>query len=485
MPSSHRKAARAAVRIALAVLSLALLAAASAHAAEKVQSNTQEVALDKAPEWALPRIEPAAAPSAEARAGTSYALIDRQIDWRGKESAYFNRFVIRVTNNESLKTAGEITLGFDPAYQKLILHEVTIHRGGARLDRLDRKSVRVVQEERDLQTNRLLTGQANAIVVIPDVRIGDLLEYAFTVRGDNPILGGKRSMVLLQAYGVHVESFRSRILSAPERALHFKPLLGSDEFKKTPRGAYDEYTLLKSNVRAIVPDSMLARWYNPLPRVQVTEYSSWSEVAAWGQTLFPSGAAAPAVASLAETFRRETASDEEAAARALRFVQEEIRYLAVAIGENAYRAFDPAIVLERRYGDCKDKVNLLLALLRRMGIEAWPALVSAQVQHRTAEYLPAPIFDHVIAVVRIHGRDYWVDATETLQSTELERMRAARFGYALMLQPGSAALTAQPDAVLPLNEHSATETIVVKDFKQPARMTLEVVASGQEASELR
>src|ERR1051326_7965810 len=114
MPSSHRKAARAAVRIALAVLSLALLAAASAHAAEKDQSNTQEGGLDNAPEWALPRIEPAAAPSAEARAGTSYALIDRQIDWRGKESAYFNRFVIRVTNNESLKTAGEITLGFDP-----------------------------------------------------------------------------------------------------------------------------------------------------------------------------------------------------------------------------------------------------------------------------------------------------------------------------------------------------------------------------------
>lgn len=456
-----------------------------ARAAEKIQSDKQEILLDKAPEWALPRIDPAAVPSAEARGGTTYALLDRQIDWRSKESAYFTRFIIRVTNNDSLKLAGELTLGFDPAYQKLILHEITIHRGGERLNRLEQKNVRVVQEERDLQTNRILTGQANAIVVVPDVRLGDLLECAYTVQGENPIIGGKRSTVLAQAYGIHIENLRSRVLFPAQRRLYSKTLLGSDELKKTPRGAYDEYLLVKTNVRAIIPDTMLARWYSPWPRIQLTEYSTWSEVADWGQTLFPSGPPSTAVASLADGFRRDAATDEEAAARALRFVQEEIRYLAMAIGENALRAAEPNVVLERRYGDCKDKVNLLITLLRRMEIEVWPALVSAQIQQRVAEYLPAPIFDHVIAVLRIHGREYWVDPTESLQATVLERMRAGRFGYALFVKGGSAALTVQPESVLPLNELSTNETIVLKDFKQPARMTLEIVASGQEASDLR
>jgi len=476
---------RVRVEACLILALLACLFVAPLRAAEKIQSDKQEVLLDKAPDWALPRIEPAARPSAETRGVTSWPLVDRQIDWRGKESAYFSRFMIRVTNNESLKVAGEIVIGFDPAYEKLILHELVIHRDGARLDRLDKKIVRVVQDERDLQTNRMMTGRANAIIVVPDLRLGDLLEYAYTLQGDNPVFGSKRSTVLMHGYGVDVETLRTRVLFPAQRPLHVKSLLANDEFKKTPRGAYDEYLLVKSNVRAVMPDAMLARWYNPWPRMQLTEYSTWSEVEAWGETLFPSGAASPAVLSLADGFRRETASDEEAAGRALRFVQEEIRYLAMAIGENAFRAAEPGVVLERRYGDCKDKVNLLIALLRRMNIEAWPALVSAQTQHRVAEFMPGPMFDHAIAVVRIQGREYWVDPTESQQAAVLERMRAGRFGYALFLKPGSAALTAQPDSVLPLNELSTNETIVVKDFKQPARMTLEILASGQEASDLR
>ncbi len=476
---------RLAIETYLVAALVGFLLIRAASAAEKIQSDRQEVLLDKAPEWVLPRIEPAARPSAETRGVTSWALVDRQIDWRGKESAYFSRFMVRVTNNESLKVAGEIVIGFDPAYEKLILHELVIHRDGSRLDRLDRKIVRVVQEERDLQTNRMMTGRANAIIVVPDVRLGDLLEYAYTLQGDNPVFGSKRSTVLMHGYGVDVETLRSRVLFPAQRTLHMRSLLGTDELKRIPRGGYDEYLLVKTNVRAVVPDAILARWYNPWPRIQLTEYSNWSEVEAWGETLFPSGAASPAVLTLADTFRREAAGDEEAAARALRFVQEEIRYLAMAIGESAFRAAEPGVVLERRYGDCKDKVNLLIALLRRMNIEAWPALVSAQTEHRIAEFMPAPVFDHAIAVLRINGREYWVDPTLSLQATVLERMRAGRFGYALFVRAGSSALTAQPDSVLPLNELSTNETIVVQDFKQPARMTLEVVASGEDASDLR
>jgi lipoprotein NlpI/transglutaminase-like putative cysteine protease len=462
-----------------------LAAAASAQGAEKVKSGTHEVTLDKAPGWALPRLESAAAPPAEALAATSYALVDTQIDWRGPQSVFFVRIIMRVTNNESLKQAGEITLDFDPSYQKLTLHEVTIRRGGDRLNRLDPKSVRVVQQERELQTNRLLTGRANAIVVISDVRIGDQVEYAFTVTGDNPIMGTKRATSLPQAYGVYVEKWRARILSGPQRTFNFKSFMGGESLQKTSRGAYDEYLLVKSNVRAVTPDPKLARWFNPWARAQVSEYDSWAEVAAWGETLFPASATPSSVATLAADLRRDAASDEETAARALRFVQEEIRYLSVAIGQNAFRAADPVTVLERRYGDCKDKVNLLIALLRRMGFEAWPALVSNQAQHRIADLLPAPVFDHVIAIIRVHGRDYWVDPTENMQGAKLERMRAGRYGYALVLRPGAVALTPQPDAAMPTNELAVTETIIVKDYKQPARMTFELAASGQEASDLR
>lgn len=462
-----------------------LAAAGAASGADTVQSGTHEIVLDKVPAWVLPRIE-SDPPSVEARAGTSYGLVDTQIDWRTQEAAYFTRIIIRVTNNEALKLAGEITLDFNPAYEKLVLHEVTLVRDGARLNRLDRSAVRVVQQERDLNSQRLLTGRANAIVVVSDVRIGDQIEYAFTTYGDNPVLGDKRYATFPLAYLYHIENLRARLLTSPARPLYFKSFLGAESLQKTARAGYDEYLLVKKNIRAITPDALLAFWYYPWPRVQASEYASWADVGDWGKALFTSGAPPPAVAAMADRFRREAASPEDAAARALRFVQEEIRYLSIAIGQSAYRPADPATVLERRYGDCKDKANLFIAVARYMGFEAWPAVVSVRSQHQVGEFLPgAQAFDHVIVVLRVNGRTYWVDPTEAMQATTLDRMRAARYGYALILDQSAASLTAQPDSVMPVNELAVKETIAVGDFKKPARMTLEITASGQDASDLR
>ena len=97
---------------------------------------------------------------------------------------------------------------------------------------------------------------------------------------------------------------------------------------------------------------------------------------------------------------------------ALRFVQDDVRYTGLEIGAGAYRPSQPGVVLARRFGDCKDKVFLLVTLLRAMGVEAYPALVHSRMGIGVAERAPSPgAFDHVIAKVRFKDRDYWLDAT--------------------------------------------------------------------------
>jgi len=61
--------------------------------------------------------------------------------------------------------------------------------------------------------------------------------------------------------------------------------------------------------------------------------------------------------------------------------------------------------VQRRYGDCKDKTYLLVSLLRAVGIEADPMLVSLTTPKTPARLLPTPdAFDHVVAQARINGR---------------------------------------------------------------------------------
>jgi transglutaminase-like putative cysteine protease len=73
--------------------------------------------------------------------------------------------------------------------------------------------------------------------------------------------------------------------------------------------------------------------------------------------------------------RRDTASPEAFLLRATLFVQDEVRYVAVEVGMSWRRATDAAPVFSPRFGDCKDKTALLVALLRAYGMTARPALV--------------------------------------------------------------------------------------------------------------
>lgn len=103
---------------------------------------------------------------------------------------------------------------------------------------------------------------------------------------------------------------------------------------------------------------------------------------------------------------------------ATRFVQDQIRYVALETGLSRRRATNPEVVLARRFGDCKDKSVLLATLLRLGGIDAEPALVSTGWRDHLGQALPsAGAFDHVIVHVPpgpVAGDDLWIDATASL-----------------------------------------------------------------------
>src|SRR6202012_176033 len=69
---------------------------------------------------------------------------------------------------------------------------------------------------------------------------------------------------------------------------------------------------------------------------------------------------------------------------------------------------------KRRYGDCKGKTALLLALLHGLGIEAEPVLVNSRMGDMLADSLPQlGAFDHVLVRAHINGHVYWLDGTHS------------------------------------------------------------------------
>ncbi len=59
------------------------------------------------------------------------------------------------------------------------------------------------------------------------------------------------------------------------------------------------------------------------------------------------------------------------------WVRKNIRYVAVYVGAGGVVPHSAQAVLDNRYGDCKDHVALLEALLKAVAIESSPALINA------------------------------------------------------------------------------------------------------------
>jgi hypothetical protein len=107
-------------------------------------------------------------------------------------------------------------------------------------------------------------------------------------------------------------------------------------------------------------------------------------------------------------------------------------------------------VLQRRFGDCKDKSLLLVALLSELGIEARPALVSAARRERVAGLLPSILaFDHAIVRATVEGRELWLDPTRLHQRAAPEALACAPFGRALLVAAEQTELCVVPGCEAP------------------------------------
>jgi tetratricopeptide (TPR) repeat protein len=114
-------------------------------------------------------------------------------------------------------------------------------------------------------------------------------------------------------------------------------------------------------------------------------------------------------------------------------VQDRVRYVALLMGQGGYVPASAQATWSRRFGDCKAKTALLLALLKGLGIEAEPVLVNVGLGDVVSDRLPAlSLFNHVLVRAHISGKYYWLDGTRTGDS-DLDRIDVPDFGWVLPL----------------------------------------------------
>lgn len=148
----------------------------------------------------------------------------------------------------------------------------------------------------------------------------------------------------------------------------------------------------------------------PRPAIEITTFRSWEEVGLWYAALQkPQAVVTPAIQAKAVELTRglNTATEKE---RALyQFVATKFRYISVSFGAGRFQPHTADEVLLNQYGDCKDKHTLFAAMLKAVGIEAWPALIGAGMEFDSDVPSPAQ-FNHLITYIPSEP-GLWLDTT--------------------------------------------------------------------------
>jgi hypothetical protein len=131
-------------------------------------------------------------------------------------------------------------------------------------------------------------------------------------------------------------------------------------------------------------------------------FSSWSDVSRW-YTELSDATSKPdeAVAAKARELTANARTELDKIRAIGRYVQE-LQYISIQIGVGRYRPHTAAEVFAKRYGDCKDKANLMRAMLKVIGIEAYPVLIySGDPTYVRAEWASPTQFNHCIIAIKV------------------------------------------------------------------------------------
>ncbi|WP_132999511.1 DUF3857 domain-containing protein [Luteimonas arsenica] len=375
--------------------------------------------------------------SAQVADGARFLLVDDQVNLLGAEPVWHRRLVEQVVQERALASAARLSIDFQPLYQRVELHAVELLRAGERLERIGRADVQVLRREAEMESG-LLDGRLTVQITVPDVRVGDRVEYRFSVIGANPIFGSEYHDVYRAAYSVPLAERRVRFVYPP--GVELRHLADRPGYRVLEGGGQGHRSLevRASDLPRVTEDDDTPQWHDSFGRLQFSTLADWPAVARWAEPLYPARLTDRAQAvELARRLGLDAADPRGSLERAIAFVQGEVRYTAIDMGSNSHAPSAPETTLERRFGDCKDKSALLVSLLAEAGIEAEPVLVNTVARAAVLERLPSPLaFDHVVVRARLADGEVWIDPTRDRERAPLAAREPLPFRFGLPVFSG-------------------------------------------------
>jgi hypothetical protein len=436
-------------------------------------------------------VAPIPAPPADEGAPANQVLLDdhqSRLDPAG--DAFYQRRVIKILKPEGLAGVKSLGVIWSPDTESITFHTLAIIRDGQTIDLLaDRKAMLVLRRETNLE-QASLDGRITASRQIDGLQTGDILDFSYTRTRSDPVVQGHSFDAEGMAFSGTAGRYRV-VVSWPKGdpvAWKATPGYGAPTIT-TDKDGRTTLSLDKTLIQTPKPPVGAPLRFRRVGLMEVTSFQSWNEISKLMAPLYAKASDIPKTSPIkaeADAIAAKTSDPLVRAFAALQVVEDKTRYFFLGMGEGGYVPANADDTWARRFGDCKAKTALLLALLKNLDVDAEPVLVSLGAGDGIDELPPSlAAFNHVIVRVKIKGQSYWLDGTRT-GDTNPQAMHAPPHKWGLPVRAQGATLEqiVEPQINIP-SVSTITRLDASKGLEALAPAKITIAYSGILATQMR
>lgn len=250
------------------------------------------------------------------------------------------------------------------------------------------------------------------VCTIPDLKVGEIVHTKTRSAETKARCEGVWSDITVLEWTCPILKSTLEIVAPKELPLKKKVILNPlgnvvESTEELPDGK-TLHRWVATNSPQCFPEPSMPRLFTEVQHVRVSTAETWEELSRWYWNL-----CLPHITKTTSAMTNKVdevlvgLENDDAKIRAIfKFVSQEIRYMGLTMEDTSpgYAPHDIDVTFDNRYGVCRDKAGLLVALLRIAGFEAYPVLI--HVAEKIDPSVPRPFFNHAIVAVDRGNRDY-------------------------------------------------------------------------------
>jgi hypothetical protein len=348
------------------------------------------------------RAEPAPGPPAPAttdpdRNSPAYtASVDTRLTVRPDLTAVATNTVrYKILRESAIRTLGQQNLSYVESLSALEVIEAYTEKRDGRKIAVDQGHILT----RDAATGLNAVYQRDAMVktlIFPDVEVGDTLVYVTKVNKNDKRFPGHFNHQQIFSRSVPYET--SQLTVDAPRSLGLRVHVRGDGLAhETIEAGEDRRHKFSYRPEAwrLEEPGAVSIWDRE-PQLVITTFKDPSELgASYWSSMKDQDAVDAGILALAEEITKGIGDRRAQAVAIDRWVKTNIRYVLVFLGSGGITPNPAQAVLKNKFGDCKDHVVLMGALLRAKAIASEQVLINVGSAYRLPE-LPTPFFNHVM-----------------------------------------------------------------------------------------